>query len=55
MASEHESAAVLAGNPTAASSTPHVALGLAKVLALVAAVALLPFAIPVNIATEIVI
>lgn len=56
MASEHESAAVLAGGPAAAASAaPPAAAGIARGLVLVAAVALLPFAIPVNIATEIVI
>lgn len=56
MASEHESAvAVVGGNAEAAMEAPRPSSGLAAALALVVAVALLPFAIPVNIATEIVI
>ena len=56
MPSEPESAAVLAGSPAmAAGAASRGIAGLAKSLALIVAVALLPFAIPVNIATEIVI
>ncbi|QCI66301.1 branched-chain amino acid ABC transporter permease [Phreatobacter stygius] len=56
MASEPESAVAVAdGSAVAAIEAPRRQSGLVPTLALVAAVALLPFAIPVNIATEIVI